>query len=75
MSTTTSTRTTRGRCCQHDEIDDRGENYDITLNMVKLEINKALTDDQFARNSRRGRKWCGSTGPNADAPKADAESK
>jgi outer membrane lipoprotein-sorting protein len=24
------------------------ENYDITLSMVKLEINKALTDDQFA---------------------------
>jgi len=24
------------------------ENYDITLNMVKLEINKTLTDDQFA---------------------------
>ncbi|MGO9403289.1 MAG: DUF4292 domain-containing protein [Terriglobales bacterium] len=23
------------------------ENYDITLNMVKLEINRALTDDQF----------------------------
>jgi outer membrane lipoprotein-sorting protein len=24
------------------------ENYDITLNMLKLEINKPLTDDQFA---------------------------
>ncbi len=29
------------------EIDRPRENYDLTLNMVKLEINKALTDDQF----------------------------
>ncbi len=30
------------------EIERPRENYDITLNMVKLEINRALTDDQFA---------------------------
>jgi outer membrane lipoprotein-sorting protein len=30
------------------EIERPRENYDITLSMVKLEINKALTDDQFA---------------------------
>jgi len=29
------------------EIDRPRENYDITLNMVKLEINRVLTDDQF----------------------------
>src|SRR5208283_1638147 len=30
------------------EIERPRENYDITLSMVKLEINRALTDDQFA---------------------------
>ena len=30
------------------------ENYDITLNMVKLEINKPLTDDQFALEQPQG---------------------
>lgn len=30
------------------------ENYDITLTMVKLEINKALTDDQFALEQPAG---------------------
>jgi len=30
------------------EIERPRENYDITLNMVKLEINRTLTDDQFA---------------------------
>ena len=29
------------------QIERPRENYDITLNMVKLEINKALTDEQF----------------------------
>jgi outer membrane lipoprotein-sorting protein len=29
------------------QIDRPRENYDLTLNMVKLEVNKALTDDQF----------------------------
>src|ERR1700694_147274 len=30
------------------EIERPRENYDITLSIIKLEINKALTDDQFA---------------------------
>ncbi len=30
------------------EIERPRENYDITLSMVKLEINRALTDDQFS---------------------------
>ena len=30
------------------EIERPQEEYDITLNMVKLEFNKALTDEQFA---------------------------
>jgi outer membrane lipoprotein-sorting protein len=30
------------------------ENYDLTLNMVKLEINKSLTDDQFALEQPSG---------------------
>ena len=30
------------------QIDRPRENYDITLSMVKLEINRVLTDDQFA---------------------------
>ncbi|MGD0791234.1 MAG: DUF4292 domain-containing protein [Terriglobales bacterium] len=30
------------------EIERPRENYDITLSMVKLELNKTLTDDQFA---------------------------
>jgi outer membrane lipoprotein-sorting protein len=30
------------------EIERPRENYDITLSMIKLEINKALADDQFA---------------------------
>ena len=36
------------------EIERPRENYDITLNMVKLEINKALTDDQFALEQPAG---------------------
>ncbi len=30
------------------EIERPQEEYDITLNIVKLELNKTLTDDQFA---------------------------
>lgn len=30
------------------EIERPRENYDITLNIIKLEVNKPLTDDQFA---------------------------
>jgi outer membrane lipoprotein-sorting protein len=36
------------------EIERPRENYDITLSMVKLEINKALTDDQFALDQPPG---------------------
>jgi outer membrane lipoprotein-sorting protein len=36
------------------QIERPRENYDITLNMVKLEINKPLTDDQFALEQPAG---------------------
>lgn len=36
------------------EIERPRENYDITLNMVKLEINKPLTDDQFVLEQPAG---------------------
>jgi outer membrane lipoprotein-sorting protein len=36
------------------EIERSRENYDITLNIIKLEINKALTDDQFALEQPAG---------------------
>jgi outer membrane lipoprotein-sorting protein len=36
------------------EIERPRENYDITLNILKLDINKALTDDQFALEQPAG---------------------
>ncbi len=36
------------------EIERPRENYDITLSMVKLDINKTLTDDQFALDKPDG---------------------
>jgi outer membrane lipoprotein-sorting protein len=36
------------------QIERPRENYDFTLNMVKLEINKTLTDDQFALDQPAG---------------------
>ncbi len=36
------------------EIERPRENYDITLSIIKLEINKALTDDQFALEQPAG---------------------
>ena len=36
------------------EIERPRENYDITLSIIKLEINKALTDDQFALEQPTG---------------------
>ena len=36
------------------EIERPRENYDITLSMVKLEINRALTDEQFALEQPAG---------------------
>jgi len=36
------------------EIERPRENYDITLSIIKMEINKALTDDQFALEQPAG---------------------
>ena len=36
------------------EIERPRENYDITLHMLKLEINKTLTDDQFVLEQPAG---------------------
>ncbi len=57
------------------EIERPRENYDITLNMVKLEINKALTDDQFALDQPAGAEVVRLDRSNADAPKVDRQSK
>jgi hypothetical protein len=52
------------------------ENYDITLNMVKLEINKTLTDDQFALEQPSGAEVVHLDQPNASMTKAsDNQSK
>ena len=53
--TTRTTKTTRELHSRATiEIERPRENYDITLSMVKLEINKALTDDQFALDQPPG---------------------
>jgi outer membrane lipoprotein-sorting protein len=49
------------------EIERPRENYDITLRMVKLEINKTLTDDQFALEQP-----VGADVVNLDQPKSSA---
>ena len=36
------------------EIERPQEEYDITLNIIKLELNKSMTDDQFALQQPRG---------------------
>lgn len=46
------------------------ENYDITLSMVKLEINKPLTDDQFALEQPPGAEVVHLDQPNSGAVKA-----
>jgi len=46
------------------------ENYDITLNIVKLEINKALTDDQFVLEPQPGAETEHLGQPNSNPPKA-----
>ena len=46
------------------------ENYDITLSMVKLEINKPLTDDQFALEQPAGAEVVHLDQPNPSAAKA-----
>ena len=52
------------------------EDYDITLNMVKLEINKTLTDDQFALEQPPGAEVVHLDQPNASMTKAsDNQSK
>jgi outer membrane lipoprotein-sorting protein len=52
------------------------ENYDITLNMIKLEINKPLTDDQFALEQPPGAEVVHLDQPSSDATKAsDTKSK
>ena len=52
------------------EIERPRENYDITLNMVKLEINKTLTDDQFALEQPAGAEVVHLDQSNANAAKA-----
>jgi outer membrane lipoprotein-sorting protein len=48
-------------------IERQRENYDITLNMVKLEINKTLTDDQFALEQPPGAEVVHLDQPNSGA--------
>ena len=52
------------------QIERPRENYDITLNMVKLEINKALTDDQFALEQPAGAEVVHLDQSNSSAAKA-----
>lgn len=52
------------------------EDYDITLNMVKLEINKTLTDDQFTLEQPPGAEVVNLDQPNATVTKpSDKQSK
>jgi Domain of unknown function (DUF4292) len=52
------------------------ENYDITLSMVKLEINKPLTDDQFVLDQPAGADVVHLDQPKSNTPKAsDSQSK
>jgi outer membrane lipoprotein-sorting protein len=58
------------------EIERPRENYDITLSMVKLEINKALTDDQFVLEQPTGADVVRLDQSNSSAAKApDRQSK
>jgi uncharacterized protein DUF4292 len=58
------------------QIERPRENYDITLSMVKLEINKPLTDDQFALDQPPGAEVVNLNQSNASVPKtADGQSK
>ena len=58
------------------EIERPRENYDITLGMVKLEINRALTDDQFALEQPAGADVVHLDQSNSSAAKApDSQSK
>jgi outer membrane lipoprotein-sorting protein len=58
------------------QIERPRENYDITLNMVKLEINKTLTDDQFALEQPAGAEVVHLGQPNSSPSKTgDSRSK
>ena len=52
------------------EIERPRENYDITLSIIKLEINKALADDQFALEQPAGADVVHLDQPNPSAAKA-----
>jgi outer membrane lipoprotein-sorting protein len=52
------------------EIERPRENYDITLSIIKLEINKALSDDQFALEQPPGADVVHLDQPNPSAAKA-----
>jgi outer membrane lipoprotein-sorting protein len=52
------------------EIERPRENYDIALSIIKLEINKPLTDDQFALEQPTGADVVHLDQPNASALKA-----
>ena len=54
------------------EIERPRENYDITLSMVKLEINKALADDQFTLEQPSGAEVVRLDGSNPSAAKSPA---
>ena len=51
------------------QIERPRENYDLTLNMIKLEINKALTDDQFALEQPPGAEVVNLDQPDSSASK------
>jgi outer membrane lipoprotein-sorting protein len=58
------------------QIERPKESYDITLSMVKLEINKALTDDQFALEQPAGAEVVHLDQHSASVPKtSDTQSK
>ncbi len=58
------------------QIERPRESYDITMSMVKLEINKALTDDQFALEQPPGAEVVHLDQPTASVPKiSDNQSK
>jgi hypothetical protein len=58
------------------QIERPKESYDITLSMVKLEINKSLTDDQFALEQPAGAEVVHLDQPTASVPKlSDTQNK
>lgn len=58
------------------QIERPRESYDITMSMLKLEINKALTDDQFALEQPAGAEVVHLDQPTASVPKmSDSQSK